>query len=864
MAKLKFTSALRQGRFAAFTAACVAALGLVAPHSAVAGYGDLPDTFTDSTGFATLKNGDSLSKFDAWYKGTSWSDSTAPHSGRKYFVGYGDNGATTRRLSLPKEAATVAAQLATDPDFLTFKGDILVVGTNNSDIAVTAPLANGYSFTIPDLRMLPGSGFYYNAVATPLFGTMTVYGDDAGTPVTFHYRMGSNTRQRFGMAVVGDETSVLQMQCDLWTSSTSGKVYSGFYVLEGDLTGFLGTLKVSDDTHYVGTQIPSDLAHAAWYGYELATTAPNAAVSVGSDGTLYVTAAEGATIRAFSADGTNATIRLDASRLSASSPLLTITDSVSLPHPATIALVTSVTNANGTYTFTSVTATYDATEPKQLLRLGPVAVANGGFGDLSAPNDCIWLADNDGGMTLWKMPWVTHNSVTEGSSYPGVTSETDSNGAYYWQNNLCPATDPDAASKCWHSAYRVQAPAAASASYVFPGKALSLSGEFYSLNGGKGFQCDNLMFRSVTMNLCNANQTIAGRLDDSGLSSYRFWSLKGRLGVLPGYTNTFRAYGTRQVLRFESEVFGGGDFSLESWRDTRTASTTQVGTYEFTALNTNFTGKIAVTMPYSTSNSDGVLVPNWTQKQRLFVSDERNLGGKRGAFAYDALLLEHYSDLVPLCDVTFTDGWNRGIAIGDVGRMRVNDGLTLAILRPLNVNGRLVKEGAGTLALGGTLTFGGAAQSATPTSGSNFLDVTDGYLKPLSVEAVDGLAITFTNSAALLLDATTADADLLRYGLRNVKEATAPITLAPDQATLPVKIDFGALTEPPANKFTVGIATLKSAKAAAILPKIVVSNPKPFQGVAWRCMDKELVDNGDGTSTIRAVYKVGVTVLYVR
>ena len=253
-------------------------------------------------------------------------------------------------------------------------------------------------------------------------------------------------------------------------------------------------------------------------------------------------------------------------------------------------------------------------------------------------------------------------------------------------------------------------------------------------------------------------------------------------------------------------------------------------------------------------------MPNWEQRVCLFVSDERNLGGRRDEFAWDALLIEQYSDLWPLNDVTFTDGWNRGIAIGNVGRMHVTNGLTLAIWRPLNVNGNLVKEGGGTLALGGTLTFGGASQSATPTAGANLLTAMGGFVKPLATNAFDGLAITFTNNAALKVDGAPADASLQKFGLVNVKEATAPVALAPNQSTLPVTVDFGAATEPPAVQWTVGLMTLETAKAEALKPQMVLFNPAPFKN--WRGT-LGLVDNGDGTSTIVVNYKtVGLTILF--
>jgi len=58
----------------------------------------------------------------------------------------------------------------------------------------------------------------------------------------------------------------------------------------------------------------------------------------------------------------------------------------------------------------------------------------------------------------------------------------------------------------------------------------------------------------------------------------------------------------------------------------------------------------------------------------------------------------------------------------------------------------------------------------------------------------------------------------------------------------------------------VGLVTLETAKAEALKPQMVLSNPAPFKN--WRGT-LGLVDNGDGTSTIVVNYKtVGLTILF--
>ena len=65
---------------------------------------------------------------------------------------------------------------------------------------------------------------------------------------------------------------------------------------------------------------------------------------------------------------------------------------------------------------------------------------------------------------------------------------------------------------------------------------------------------------------------------------------------------------------------------------------------------------------------------------------------------------------------------------------------------------------------------------------------------------------------------------------------------------------------PPAVQWTVGLVTLETAKAEALKPQMVLSNPAPFQN--WRGT-LDIVANGDGTSTIVVNYKtVGMMIIF--
>jgi hypothetical protein len=69
------------------------------------------------------------------------------------------------------------------------------------------------------------------------------------------------------------------------------------------------------------------------------------------------------------------------------------------------------------------------------------------------------------------------------------------------------------------------------------------------------------------------------------------------------------------------------------------------------------------------------------------------------------------------------------------------------------VNGELYKDGAGTLALGGAVSFG--ANGTTVGSQNAFL-VREGAVKALTDEAVAGFAATFSDGTKILLDPAVA------------------------------------------------------------------------------------------------------------
>lgn len=807
------------------------------------GYGDLPSSFDATTGYVTLTGSDNVGAANqSFFLPVHWSDNQAPHADTNYYVKAG------WCLGTPHQNSDVTAQLAIDPDCQTFKGRTLVIA------GYLWHLNGTYDFTFPDLRMLPNTYISYTAIKTPLSGTMTVYGTEA-QPTCLRSNLGDIYQQPFGMDIKGDSSSCLAIY-------NSDK--PTWYKLQGNLSDFHGVLSAG---------LPSNAEATGSYGFHVTSDHVAGTVALPrKKASLCVTSANGLSVGGLRVTEKETRLFLDGSQLSSTTPRLTVTNSLEVTGYAYVMLHTPRQGGGNKLAFDDYVAPAEA-DDKILIRLEPEVVRKGGWnGELDElfrlPHDAAnlassslrWRDDVDGGKSLLLVTCVAHTTVGETNSRSGLSSPTLTDGGtdYFWSNESYPTDDTASG---YSSSRTIYTPTGGS--YAFPGRLLLLvNAQIYMFASSYGFVCDDFEWRAGGINASISVGDPAGpvRKDENG-TTCNCCDVRGKIRMPAGFMNTLQSYGARTVIRIESDLIGGGDMTVQTINYAGDYKNDK-GFVEFAACNTNFTGKVKVSTADNTTKyaNLGIVVPNWEQRVCLFVSDERNLGGRRDEFAWDALYLDQYSDLCPLNDVTFTDGWNRGIAIGNIGRMHVTNGLTLAIWRPLNVNGNLVKEGNGTLALGGPLTFGGAAQSATPTTGANLLTAMGGFVKPLATNAFDGLAITFTNNAALKVDGAPADAGLLKYGLVNVKEATAPITLAPNQASLPVTVDFGVATEPPAVQWAVGLVTLETAKAEALKPQMVLSNPAPFKN--WHGT-LGLVENGDGTSTIVVNYKtVGMTILF--
>ena len=325
---------------------------------------------------------------------------------------------------------------------------------------------------------------------------------------------------------------------------------------------------------------------------------------------------------------------------------------------------------------------------------------------------------------------------------------------------------------------------------------------------------------------------------------FRAWghdfSLGGGSITLDGKV-TFLHYGGRaSVFSVDSELVGSGDVTCNSYVSVEEQGS--CGQLALTALNTNFTGKIKVTIPSGTK--DYGEVPALTRMTTLHVNDPRNLGGALATFTPDALQLEQMSLLRPAATMTL-DTPNRGIRVSGMGRIDVPKRATLAVANPITYAGTLRKEGEGTLVLA-------AASLVEPSAdGGNRLEIAEGNVMASATNILDGVEVTTGEEGALVFGINPSGEGMREYGLMGVGGSVgegADATMG--GATINVAFDVSACPDaPPENNWAVALFTVPTAQAETLKSRIQV--PKAYPRYA---VDLSVRENGDGTSTILATH----------
>jgi hypothetical protein len=356
--------------------------------------------------------------------------------------------------------------------------------------------------------------------------------------------------------------------------------------------------------------------------------------------------------------------------------------------------------------------------------------------------------------------------------------------------------------------------------FVFAGDALVVN------QGGTIYPCS----KDITFPVLNLSVNTTYILSLAGVPSY----LRGSLYLRSSsdtYPQKIQAY-MRGLNTIAAEVSGSGTLYVMG----RSGSGNPYGDIEFTALNTNYTGRIKV---YANVNNVTPGTDSYTH-ERVFVTDARNLGGPLDAFRADALELTDYSVLEARNDVDFNVA-NRGVKVTGNAGFAAPENVTLAISNDITWDGTARKTGAGTLALDGAPRI---ASGATAT-----LSVEQGFLQVRSTNAVNGVAVSFQDGAYLLVDPAVTG-DIADYG-------AVDLSANPFGGALPVAFDFpddapeGDLTE------TFAVATV----ADAVKAQSLNLSARRMRGYSVKFSTRA---NADGTVTVLARFFKPAFIMVVR
>ena len=383
-----------------------------------------------------------------------------------------------------------------------------------------------------------------------------------------------------------------------------------------------------------------------------------------------------------------------------------------------------------------------------------------------------------------KFPAYVYQTVSDVDSVLQGTADSSITNATHWSDGNAPYPGKN---------YRVRR--------LVSGQTTALATQGgHKTYGNHSFGGDSLTMESGTKLYGFAEKFNIKRLtllDGSGISlgnATHTWFCGDELCVPDGIA-TLQAYcstASYYHMRIDMPLTGTGTLRMEGVNNTSSPH----GIYRFMRQSPDFMGRFVVTQVKQNS------APKWAGGyQEMWVSDGLQLGGNLPSLDIKALTLENYGMIRAKESFTVAASQNRGLYVGEGvygGRIAVeSDGegnpYEMTLDTCLTMNGRLFKEGEGTLSLGGIVKFGEGGQDE-PIAYSNCVEVLAGKLKVTSATAVDGLEIALSSGAQIVLSPDLSNTALMAGGIKNVKTDT-PFVLGDGLSSLPLAIDWSRLTK---------------------------------------------------------------------
>ncbi|MBR4654346.1 MAG: hypothetical protein IKO72_13380 [Kiritimatiellae bacterium] len=783
-----------------------------------------------------------------------WDDTEGPTAGKKYYVG------PSIIISTPNN----------NDGTVTFAGDELCLAGTLWHLTVQHGVSE-----VTNLVMLGGSKFHVSAHKSPILGTAYIR-EAATKPVNMDSSLGILEGvwvTEVGFNFIGDSDQKIALV------NASDKVEKPSSVAEfaftGDMSRYFGTVDIPERTSLamVGTlngtvRVAFGGKYRTWfkhgsaesaYYYECFNVYSNAAISrlevdtggkieVSTSNTLTVGTldlADGVTITAFTnaqVHVTNSisisgvvTLHCPAMKLKESAE--NVLDNSEIGPPPRYDVFVIASNATGTVTKEMFRPVYALTETDSV------------FGNL--PHLIVEVETKADGT---RIVYVTRREIVKllrtedagDKTHSQLNCASNAAGQAYWSDGAAPTPGKD---------YYVDISSTinipvTNSPLVFAGSSLTLRSSTGISTGNKA-NLPKLSFEEL--------YTVGGQTlvyggttypDTYGLISQPI--IGGTFWLSSIVSHTLCSYGGK-LLRVSSEVRGKGDLYAKTMAASKTGA---YGSIELTAINTNWTGSLIVSVN-NHSNADRT-VPSEKYFTTFIATDGRSLGGPLTKFKPGALTVQQMCQLRVKEDMTL-DQTNRGVMAKGMARFAIEQGKTLSIMNPLTMSGLLRKEDAGTLALGGQMLFIDGDAATAPVEGTNTILLANGYLKPLSTNAFDGAAIVVTNGdAGIVFDVEPADEGVKDFGLYDVKW-NAPVTLSGQATKLNVSFDKSASpSAPPQERWTLGLFTVATESLAdGIMDAIKVTSP--YQG--YRVVRKKS-QNECGSWTISATFaRVGTSVI---
>ena len=224
---------------------------------------------------------------------------------------------------------------------------------------------------------------------------------------------------------------------------------------------------------------------------------------------------------------------------------------------------------------------------------------------------------------------------------------------------------------------------------------------------------------------------------------YGDWTIAGAFDDAAPYATFCARYTVGGYLCFRGALHGEGPLKVTAESVGNMSLKNGVNQTRLYGDNSDFTGRLYVTHEGSPTNE-------YVGTQFGFNSAAA-LGGELDAFKANAIMLDKYSMMCPSTNITF-DTANRGISGTGPYGFNVPTGVTFAVKVPIYQNNTMYKTGAGTLALGGTMTFGT----------NNLCRVREGGMTALADAAVAELDCMFADGTAIVLSPSSTAANGFR------------------------------------------------------------------------------------------------------